>query len=132
MEKIIIASGPVIVEHNKVLLNQHGENTFWKFCGGRIDHVNATLAEWAKIKVKDEMGIDIAIDDDIPFISFTRKKTPNDLIDVLLVHFLASRINDKINPRDDIRQWAWLDLNHLPDNLGPNVLPALSYFKFIP
>jgi len=35
MPKIIIASGPVIVENNKVLLNQHGDTEFWKFCGGR-------------------------------------------------------------------------------------------------
>jgi len=36
MLKIIIASGPVIVENNKVLLNQHGDTDFWKFCGGKV------------------------------------------------------------------------------------------------
>ena len=29
MAKIIIASGPVIVEDNKVLLNKHGDTSFW-------------------------------------------------------------------------------------------------------
>ena len=33
MPKIIIVSGPVIIENNKVLLNKHGEDNFWKFCG---------------------------------------------------------------------------------------------------
>ena len=35
MKRIIVASGPVIVENNKVLLNQHGDDNFWKFCGGK-------------------------------------------------------------------------------------------------
>ena len=34
--KIIIASGPVIVENNKVLLNISSGDTFWKFCGSKI------------------------------------------------------------------------------------------------
>lgn len=38
MPKIIIASGPVIVENNKVLLNQHGDTEFWKFCGGQVEN----------------------------------------------------------------------------------------------
>lgn len=37
MSKIIIASGPVIVEDGKVLLNKHGEDNFWKFCGGQAE-----------------------------------------------------------------------------------------------
>jgi len=37
MPKIIIASGPVIVEDGKVLLNKHGGTTFSKFCGGRVE-----------------------------------------------------------------------------------------------
>lgn len=36
--KFIIASGPVIIENNKVLLNRHGEDDkakeYWKFVGG--------------------------------------------------------------------------------------------------
>ena len=130
MTKIIIASGPVIVENKKVLLNKHGDTIFWKFCGGRVENFDTNLIENAKREVKEEMGLDIKIISDEPFISFTRKDTDEGAIDIILVHFLAERIGE-IEPGSDIREWAWHDLNNLPNDLGPNIMPALKYFKFI-
>lgn len=126
MPKIIIASGPVIVEDNKVLLNNHGDTDFWKFCGGRVENYEENLIDAAKREVKEEMGIDITIADEEPFISFTRK----DGIDIILVHFLAQRVGE-IKPSEDIREWNWFDINKLPENLGPNIIPALEHFGFI-
>jgi len=83
MPKIIIASGPIIVENNptpqgrgtsKVLLNKHGDTPFWKFCGGRVEDFETNLIDNAKREVKEEMGIDIEILNQEPFITFTRKK----------------------------------------------------------
>jgi len=130
MPKIIIASGPVIVENNKVLLNKHGDTPFWKFCGGRVENYESNLADNAKREVKEEMGIDIEILDDEPFITFTRKETADGAIDILLVHFLAKRIGE-IKPGEDINKWDWLDINNLPEDLGPNILPALKHFGFV-
>ena len=127
MQKIIIASGPVIVENNKVLLNNHGDQDIWKFCGGRVEDTDINLIEAAKREVKDEMGIDIKILDNQPFITYTKK----DGADVILVHYLAERIGD-IKASQDIREWEWHDLNNLPDNLAPNIIPTLKYFKFLP
>jgi 8-oxo-dGTP pyrophosphatase MutT (NUDIX family) len=45
MKNIIIASGPVIVENYKVLLNQHGDDSFWKFCGGRVEEGEFNLKQ---------------------------------------------------------------------------------------
>ena len=59
MQKIIIASGPVIIENKQVLLNKHGDTPFWKFCGGRVEDFDVDLIECAKREVKEEMGIDI-------------------------------------------------------------------------
>ena len=73
MPKIIIASGPVIIENDKVLLNQHGDTTFWKFCGGRVEDYETDLIENARREVKEEMGIGIEILDENPFITFIRK-----------------------------------------------------------
>jgi len=53
MLKIIIASGPIIVGNNKVLLNQHGDTKFWKFCGGKIEDFETNLIENAKQEVKE-------------------------------------------------------------------------------
>jgi ADP-ribose pyrophosphatase YjhB (NUDIX family) len=130
MAKIIIASGPVIVEGNRVLLNKHGDTNFWKFCGGRVEDFNTGLIENARREAREEMGIEIEILDDQPFFFFTRKEVEGGMIDVVLAHFLAKRIGG-IRPGEDIREWMWHDLDKLPQDLGPNILPALEYFKFL-
>ncbi|MFA5777181.1 MAG: NUDIX domain-containing protein [Parcubacteria group bacterium] len=129
MQKIIIASGPVIVENNKVLLDQHGDTNFWKFCGGRVEN-DWGLIETAHKRPKEELGIDIEILDENPFISYAVKENPEGKMDVILVHFLAKRIGE-IKPGKDIREWNWFDLDNLPENLGPNIIPALKHFNFI-
>jgi len=130
MEKIILASGPVIVEDGRVMLNQHGDTTFWKFCGGKAERFQENLIETAKREVKEEMGIDIEILDEEPYIFFTRQEKETELIDVILVHFLAKRIGE-IELGEDITDWQWFELDKLPENLAPNILPTLKYFKFI-
>ncbi|MBU4256938.1 NUDIX hydrolase [Patescibacteria group bacterium] len=130
MTKIIIASGPVIVENGKVLLNKHGDTAFWKFCGGRVEDFSTDLIDNAKREVKEEMGIGINILNEEPFITFTRKETSEETIDIILVHFLAERIGE-IKQGEDIREWKWVDINNLPEDLGPNIIPALKHFGFL-
>lgn len=130
MPKIIIASGPVIVENNKVLLNQHGDTTFWKFCGGRVEDYETDLIENAQREVKEEMGIGVEILDENPFFFFTRAEKEGASTDIILVHFLAKRIGE-IHPGTDIREWNWFSLDNLPENLAPNIKPVLAHFGFI-
>lgn len=131
MQKIIIASGPVIVEGDKVLLNQHGDTDFWKFCGGRVEDFETDLIENAKREAKEEMGIDLEILDPEPFFIYTKKETPDGAIEVVLVHFLAKRIGE-VKPGEDIREWKWISLEDLEkENLAPNIIPALEHFCFI-
>lgn len=129
MEKVILASGPVIVENGQVLLDKHGDTPFWKFCGGRVEK-NENLKETAKREIREEMSIDIEIIDPRPFLFFTEKETPEGLQEVVLAHFLAKRIGE-IKPGADIRDWQWLDLNNLPKDLAPNILPTLKHFHLI-
>lgn len=128
-EKIIIASGPVIVENNKVLLDKHGEDNFWKFCGGTVEQ-NENLTETAKRQAGEELGIGVEILDSKPFIMAVQKEKNGNIFDVILVHFLSRRIGD-IKPGEEIREWKWLDLDSLPQDLAPNIRPALEHFKFI-
>lgn len=131
MPKIIIASGSVIVENNKVLLNQSGDtDDFWKFCGGKVIDSDENLEATAKRRSKEEMGIEIEILDEKPFLLHATKETPEGKIDVILVHYLAKRLGE-IKPGADIREWDWLDINNLPENLAPNILPTLKNFGFI-
>jgi len=130
MPKIIIASGPVIVENEKVLLDISGDDKFWKFCGGKIQE-QETLIETAVRRSKEELGIDIKIIDPKPFILHTTKKTEAGKIDVILIHFLAERIGE-VSPGTDIRQWKWIPLAELSqENLAPNILPTLKNFGFL-
>jgi len=71
MSQTIIAAGPVIIEDNKVLLNKHGDDNFWKFCGGKVN--NERLEETVKREAKEEVGVDIKILDHKPFIMHVKK-----------------------------------------------------------
>ncbi len=130
MKHIIIASGPVIVENNRVLLNQHGDDSFWKFCGGRVEDFEENLLEAAQREAKEEMGIELEILNTEPFVIWTCKDLSDGRLDILLVHYLAKRIGE-VKPGSDIRAWDWFDLDNLPDNLAPNIVPVLKHFGFI-
>lgn len=129
LTKIIIVSGPVIIENNKVLLNQHGDTEFWKFCGGRLEH-NETLIETAQREVKEEMDLEIKILNPEPFFFYTQKQNEEGVKDVILAHYLAEKIGE-ISPGEDIREWKWFEIDNLPANLAPNIIPTLKHFGFI-
>lgn len=135
MPKIIIASGPVIVEENKVLLNKHGDTPFYKFCGGKVEDYEHDLIWHAQRELKEEMGLDMEIIDPNPFFLYTTKEKDSEKIDVILVHFLAKSIG-QIKPSEDIREWAWVPLLELEalvkkDELAPNIIPALKHFGYL-
>jgi 8-oxo-dGTP pyrophosphatase MutT (NUDIX family) len=130
MSKIIIASGPVIVENNQVLLNKHGEDKFWKFCGGRIEENETNLKEAAMREVKEEMGLNVEILNNDPYFFYTEKEKDGVKVSVILAHFLAKRIGE-INPGEDIGEWRWININDLDkENLAPNIKPVLKHFGF--
>jgi ADP-ribose pyrophosphatase YjhB (NUDIX family) len=132
MNKIITASGPVIVEKGKVLLNKHGDTSFWKFCGGSADDLESDLQEVAKKEAKSEMGIDIEITDFDPFLMHIRKEKNGEMLDVILVHYNAKLKNKDIEPREDIKEWKWIALKDLEkEDLGPNIIPTLVHFWYL-
>jgi 8-oxo-dGTP pyrophosphatase MutT (NUDIX family) len=120
----IIASGPVIIENGKVLVDKHGDDAFWKFPGGRVeDFSSLNLEEHCKREAKEELGIDLEILK--PLRTLLAKK--GDTVAVL-VHFLAKRVGE-IKPGSDIREWAWLDIENLPADVAPNVLSIVKEYK---
>jgi ADP-ribose pyrophosphatase YjhB (NUDIX family) len=130
MQKIIIASGPVIIENDKVLLDMHGEDDFWKFCGGRVRE-DEDLTQAAIGRAKEELGIDVEILDQQPFLMHVTKEKDRQKIDVVLVHFLAKAFGE-IKPASEVREWRWIAFDELEkEKLAPNILPVLKYFKFI-
>jgi len=131
MAKIIIASGPVIVEDGKALLDKSGDDLFWKFCGGKVKDEDADLQATAKRRSREELGIEIEIINPEPFLLHTLKETPEGNIDVILVHYLAKRLGE-IKPGADIREWKFIPLADLAkEDLAPNIMPTLKHFNFI-
>ena len=130
MSNIIIASGPVIVEDGKVLLNKHGDTPFWKFCGGRVEDGDDNLFAAAKRRAKEEVGAGLELLNEDPFFSYTKTKEGDKEKDVVLVHFLAKRLGEVV-PGKGIREVEWLEINNLPEDLAPNIIPALKHFGFL-
>jgi ADP-ribose pyrophosphatase YjhB (NUDIX family) len=126
----IVASGPVIIENNKVLLNQHGKDNYWKFVGGRVENFDFSdwtnsLEEAAKREVKEEMGFEIEI---IRPLKPMLVPKPNEKdVYVVLIHYLAKRIGE-IKPGADIRAWDWFDINNLPADCAPNIKPVIEEY----
>ncbi len=129
-QKIILVSGPVIVKDDKVLLDISSDDTFWKFCGGKVKE-KETLRETALRRSKEELGINITITSDTPFLLPTTKKINNNKNDVILAHFLAGT-DDTIIPGKDVKKWKWFPFKNIENkNLAPNIIPTLKHFEFI-
>jgi len=129
MNKIIIASGPVIVKENKALLDISGDDKFFKFCGGQVK-TGESLRETAIRRAKEELGIDINILNYDPFIMYVPKPGEEN-IDVILVHWLAD-YSGEILPGEIVKKWGWLDIKDIEkNNLAPNIIPVLKNFKYI-
>ncbi|MDO8261506.1 MAG: NUDIX hydrolase [Candidatus Magasanikbacteria bacterium] len=130
MQKIIVASGPVIVEDGKVLVSKHGDTSFWKFCGGKVEDYEENLFTTAKRRAKEEVGVDLELINEVPFFFYTQKEVDGGIADVILCQFLAKRIGE-VKMGIDIREVAWLEVNNLPQDLAPNIIPSLKHFGFI-
>jgi ADP-ribose pyrophosphatase YjhB (NUDIX family) len=119
----IIASGPVIIENNKVLLTREYKPdgiSPWMFPGGEVENFDTSLEETCRREVKEEMGIKIEIIKPLkPIMLNTGERV------IILIHFLANRIGDII-PGKEIAEWAWHDINNLPDNCAPNIYEVIK------
>jgi len=129
--KTIIASGPVIIENGKVLLNREKksdgeEKKLFMFPGGQVEDFNIPLEETSKRESKEEMGIEIRIIK--PLRTLINKNTSDETKIVILTHYLAERIGE-IKPGEEILEWDWFDINNLPENCTPNVYEILKDIK---
>lgn len=122
-KKIIIASGPVIIENGKTLLHKHGDDDFWKLIGGMVDlsdlkNPESSLENACKRRVKESMGFDIKIIKPLKSMMIPKPNNPNTL--VVLIHYAAERLGE-IKPGPEIKEWGWFDTKNLPEDCGPNV-----------
>lgn len=122
----IIASGPVIIEDGKVLLNREQKETGitpWMFPGGEVEDFDATLEDACRREVKEEMGIDAELIRPLKPVMIHQDGRV-----IILIHYLARRIGE-VRPATNIAEWGWHDIAHLPDNCAPNVYEVLRDFN---
>ena len=113
---VLLASGPVIIKDNKVLVNKHGESNLWKFPGGDITEASGDLASWAAKKAGEEMGLEVKIIRQLsPMVIWEKDRV------IVLFHYLAEMIGEEIKPADYIKEYAWLDIDDLPADCSPNI-----------
>lgn len=123
---ITIASGPVIIKDGKVLVDKHGDE-FWKFPGGRVDS-NQSFEAVAKLRVKEELNLDVELVGEPYIVNFVREKDGLQEM-VILIHYLGKIISGQPQPQGEVTEFAWLDINNLPADCAPNVRLAVAYFK---
>lgn len=123
----IIASGPVIIEDGKVLLNREKksdgtESEWWMFPGGGAEQFDISLEEVCRREAREEMGIEVEIIKPLRTLMIQR---PDKEGLAILVHYLAKRTSD-INPGPETLEWDWFPLNELPAKAAPNVREILK------
>ena len=125
--RLTIASGPVIIYDGKVLLDKHGEDNFWKFPGGKLLDTNS-IYDNAIREVKEELNVDVKLSGD-PFILTVDREKDGIKESVILIHYLAKIISGEPKPGRDVREFAWHDVNNLPSDLAPNIMPVVRHFS---
>jgi ADP-ribose pyrophosphatase YjhB (NUDIX family) len=121
-----IASGPVIIEDGKVLLNKESKPTGispWMFPGGEVEEFDKTLEAACQREVGEEMGIAVEIIQPLkPIMLYKEGKV------IVLIHYLAKR-KGEIIPGEGIVEWDWHDINNLPEDCAPNVYEVIEDYK---
>jgi len=123
--KTMIASGPVIIEDNKILLDKEQKSygiTNWLFPGGKKEG-NETPKETCIREVKEELDIEIEIIKQLSTIEREKDGTY-----WTLHHFLAKRIGE-IKIGDGVVEYGWFDIDNLPDDCSPNVYKIIEEYK---
>lgn len=123
--KYIIASGPVIIEEGKLLVNKDDKDDFYKLPGGTIEEGIENLEEACHRETKEEINAEIEIIKPLhPMILWKNPQT-EDKMCVVLIHYLAKLKNkDEIKPIAPIKEVKWLDIEEIKQDkyyIAPNI-----------
>jgi len=123
--KFIIASGPVIIENGKLLVNKDNKDDFYKLPGGTIEKGIESLEEACHRETKEENNGEIEILRPLnPMILWQNPQTKEPMT-ILLIHYLAKLKNPKqIKPIPPIQEVKWLNIEEIKQgkhNVAPNI-----------
>ena len=112
--KFIIASGPVIIEEGKLLVDKDDKDDFYKLPRGTIKEDTENLEEACHRKVKEEINGEIKIIKPLhPHILWENPQTKEKMTIVLISYLAKLKNKDKIKPIEPTKEIKWLDLKDI-------------------
>lgn len=122
--KTIIASGPVIIEDGKLLVNKDDKDNFYKIPGGTVEQ-GISLTDACIIESEKENNADIEIIRPLnPMIMYKNPQTDKEMT-IILIHYEAKLLNKgELKPMGDTKEITWLDIEEIKQGqhkVAPNI-----------
>ncbi len=122
--KYIVASGPVIIEGGKLLVDKDNKDDFYKIPGGRIER-DDSLEDVCIREVKEELNADIEIIKPLnPLVIYKNPQT-NEEMTIILIHYLAKLKNkNELKAIAPVKEFQWLDIEKIKKGeheVAPNI-----------
>lgn len=121
----IVASGPVIIENGKLLVNKDNKDDFYKLPGGTIEPDTEDLEQACHRETKEENNADIEIIKPLhPMIIWKNPQT-NEKMAILLIHYLSKLKNpNDLKPIPPVKEVKWLNIEEIKQgkhDVAPNI-----------
>ncbi len=128
--KFIIASGPVIIEDGKLLVNKDSKDDFYKIPGGTIEIGTESLEDACKREVMEENNAKIKIEKPLSPMIIWKNPTTKERMAIMLIHYKAKLLNkDEVKPVGETVECKWLDIEEIRQgkhSVAPNILFLLE------
>jgi len=124
MKKFIVASGPVIIEDGKLLVNKDLKDDFYKIPGGTVE-AGDNLIDSCKREFREEVNGEVEIIRPLnPMIIYKNPQT-EEAMTIVLIHYLGKLLNkEELKPVEPIKEIKWLDIKEIKQgkyNVAPNI-----------
>ncbi len=125
MVETIIASGPVIIEHGKLLVNKDNKDEFYKLPGGTVEEKDENLEQTCHRETREENNGLIKIMKPLhPMILWKNPQTEKSMC-IVLIHYKAILQNKKdLKPIPPIQEVKWLSIKDIKAgkyHVAPNI-----------
>ena len=122
--KFIVASGPVIIENGKLLVNKDDKDDFYKLPGGTVEQGDSLIDACIR-EAKEENNADVEIIKPLnPMIIYKNPQTKEEMT-IVLIHYLSKLKNkSKLKPIPPIKEVQWLDIKEIKQGkykVAPNI-----------
>ncbi|MFA5953190.1 MAG: NUDIX domain-containing protein [Candidatus Pacearchaeota archaeon] len=121
----IVASGPVIIENGKLLVNKDNRDDFYKLPGGKIEEGVENLEDACKRETEEEINGKIEIIKPLSPMVLWKNPQTGEKMCILLIHYLSKLKNkSEIKPISPIKEIKWLDIKEIKQGkyiVAPNI-----------